>query len=66
MLVNNKFHLTYCTNVHPGENWDLTFKSLKEYVPGIKNRLTEEKFGLGLRLSNKASEELGTGDVLNI
>tara|TARA_R110002020_G_scaffold303939_1_gene519371 strand:- start:20667 stop:21857 length:1191 start_codon:yes stop_codon:yes gene_type:complete len=65
MLVNNKFHLTYCTNVHPGENWDLTFKSLKEYVPGIKNRLTEEKFGLGLRLSNKASEELGTGDVLN-
>ncbi|WP_416445900.1 metabolite traffic protein EboE [Leeuwenhoekiella sp. A16] len=65
MLVNNKFHLTYCTNVHPGENWDLTFKSLKEYVPGIKNSLTEDKFGLGLRLSNKASEELGTGDVLN-
>ena len=64
MLVNNKFHLTYCTNVHPGENWDLTFKSLKEYVPGIKNRLTKEKFGLGLRLSNKASEELGTGETL--
>ena len=64
MLVNNKFHLSYCTNVHPGENWDLTFKSLKEYVPGIKNRLTKEKFGLGLRLSNKASEELGTGEVL--
>ena len=64
MLVNNKFHLTYCTNVHPGENWDLTFKSLKEYVPGIKNRLIKEKFGLGLRLSNKASEELGTGETL--
>ncbi|MEH6408737.1 MAG: metabolite traffic protein EboE [Leeuwenhoekiella sp.] len=59
MLVKN-FHLTYCTNVHPGENWELTFKSLKEYVLTIKDEVAGSKpFGLGLRLSNKASEELG-------
>lgn len=63
MLVNNKFHLSYCTNIHPGSNWESTFTSLKENVPRIKAKVsTDTRFGLGLRLSNKASEELNTGD----
>ncbi len=59
MLINNTYHLTYCTNIHPGSNWKHTFNSLKEYVPHIKKEVSPDKpFGLGLRLSNKASEEL--------
>ena len=60
MLISNFYHLSYCTNIHPGENWDITFKNLKQYVPIIKNKVAKnEEFGIGLRLSNKASEELG-------
>ncbi|MBM1107851.1 metabolite traffic protein EboE [Aurantibacter crassamenti] len=63
MKVNNTFHLSYCTNIHPGSNWESTFTSLKEYVPGIKSKVSpNESFGLGLRLSNKASEELNEGN----
>ncbi|MFH6604409.1 metabolite traffic protein EboE [Maribacter algicola] len=65
MLINNSFHLTYCTNIHPGANWKSTFESLKTYVPGIKAKVSNgSDFGLGLRLSNKASEELAEGNNL--
>nr|WP_299066958.1 metabolite traffic protein EboE [uncultured Allomuricauda sp.] len=60
MLISDYYHLTYCTNIHPGENWKITFDNLEKYVPLIKKEVApDEKFGLGLRLSNKASEELG-------
>ena len=59
MHINNTFHLSYCTNIHPGSNWETTFASLKEYVPKIKKSVApNQPFGLGLRLSNMASEEL--------
>jgi len=62
MLVNSTFHLSYCTNIHPGQNWESTFQSLKNHVPKIKHQVAPEyAFGLGLRLSNKASEELDQG-----
>lgn len=62
MLVNSTFHLSYCTNIHPGQNWESTFQSLKDHVPKIKHQVAPEyAFGLGLRLSNKASEELDQG-----
>ena len=65
MLINNSYHLTYCTNIHPGANWESTFNSLKEYVPGIKREVSNgAPFGLGLRLSNTASEELNAGNHL--
>lgn len=65
MLINDKYHLTYCTNIHPGQNWVNTFESLKQYLPVIKNKLSKEApFGVGLRLSNKASEELAMFDNL--
>ncbi len=67
MLLNNIFHLSYCTNIHPGSNWDSTFTSLKKHVPGIKKEVSPNaEFGLGLRLSNKASEELNQKDNLEI
>lgn len=60
MLLNHNFHLSYCSNIHPGENWQKTFASLKGNLPKIKTKISPDKdFGLGLRLSNKASVELG-------
>lgn len=62
MLVKDKYHLTYCTNIHPGSDWQETFQSLKQNLPDIKKEIAPHKpFGLGLRLSNQASAELGEG-----
>ncbi len=66
MLLNN-YHVTYCTNIHPGQNWISTFESLKKHVPFIKKNVAKNiAFGLGLRLSNKASEELSQGNKLEL
>ncbi|CAM4260792.1 metabolite traffic protein EboE [Zobellia nedashkovskayae] len=66
MRIDNNFQLTYCTNIHPGFDWKTTFDSLKEHVPQIKEKVSpNEPFGLGLRLSNKASEELALNGNLN-
>lgn len=65
MLINNKIHLTYCTNIHPGEDWKRTLESLKTYLPKIKEQVSPEKsFGVGLRLSHVASMELQEGNRL--
>ena len=65
MIVGNQYHLTYCTNIHPGQDWNTTFESLKTHVPEIKSALGRQvPFGLGLRLSNRASEELAEGENL--
>lgn len=65
MLISDYYHLSYCTNIHPGENWRITFDNLEKYIPQIKRKIApNSNFGLGLRLSNKASEELGLGEDL--
>ncbi len=52
-------HLGYCTNIHPGESWTDHFAELKKAIPALKSRLSPDApFGIGLRLSNLASEEL--------
>lgn len=52
-------HLGYCTNIHAGETWTDHFAALQQAVPELKKRLSPDApFGLGLRLSNVASEEL--------
>jgi hypothetical protein len=52
-------HLTYCTNIHAGENWPAHFAALKQNFPNIKAQVSaDKKMGLGLRLSNVASVEL--------
>lgn len=58
-------HLGYCTNIHPGETWTDHFAALQQAVPELKQRLSpNQAFGLGLRLSNIASEELEIPDNL--
>lgn len=66
MKIGNKLHLSYCTNIHPGQDWPTTFNSLQAYVPQIKSQLSPNApFGLGLRLSNQASIELSINGQLD-
>ena len=59
MQINkHQAHLTYCSNIHAGESWTATFSNLKEYVTKVRDGLTNESFGIGLRLSNEASLEI--------
>jgi hypothetical protein len=52
-------HLTYCTNIHAGENWADHFNALKLNFPQIKKQLSPDApMGIGLRLSNIASIEI--------
>lgn len=58
-------HLSYCSNIHPGETWEDTFQSLKDYIPKDKSNLGKKgPFGIGLRLSNQASETLISAEKL--
>ena len=58
-------HLTYCSNIHPGERWDEHFKTLQENLPYIKSQLSpQQPFALGLRLANDASIELSDPERL--
>lgn len=58
-MIKDGFHLTYCSNIHPGESWEETFDNIKVHILPIKNELApNNSFGIGLRLSNQASLEL--------
>src|SRR5262245_11200610 len=53
-------HLTYCTNIHPGESWSEVRAALAEHVPAVKARVSPgAPFAVGLRLSARAARELG-------
>jgi hypothetical protein len=65
IATNNNFHLTYCTNIHPGESWGEVFANLEKYIPELKSRLSPQApFGIGLRLADTAAKELLAGDNL--
>ncbi|HEV7350468.1 metabolite traffic protein EboE [Telluribacter sp.] len=52
-------HLTYCSNIHPGEHWEDHFRALRDNIPYIRQELApDQPFALGLRLANEASLEL--------
>lgn len=58
-------HLTYCTNVHPGESWDDVRGHLERDVPAVKKRVCpDQPFGVGLRLSGQAAASLRQGGEL--
>ncbi|MCL6261374.1 metabolite traffic protein EboE [Aquiflexum sp. TKW24L] len=64
-MFKNGHHLTYCTNIHPGESWEATFQNLKEYIPRIKAAVSPNaSFGIGLRSSHEASLELAKTENL--
>ncbi|MFY0252510.1 metabolite traffic protein EboE [Chitinophaga sp. 30R24] len=58
-------HLSYCTNIHPGETWTDHFAQLKKYIPAVKQQVSpDQPFGIGLRLANVASLELSKEENL--
>ena len=66
-MQTSKGHLTYCSNIHPGETWSDHFLKLKENIPFIKKKVSPvEPFGIGLRLANSASLELRKQENLEL
>lgn len=65
MNLNTNLHLAYCTNVHPGETWAEMFESLKQHTLRVRERVCAgRRFGISLRLSNRAAHELKERAVL--
>lgn len=64
-MPDTRFHLTYCSNIHPGEGWADIFANVREYGLRLKQEFAPDApFGLGLHLSNRASVELFEDDNL--
>lgn len=52
-------HLTYCSNIHPGESWGEIEVNLRNFLPKVKRRVSPDApMGVGLRLSGDAATEL--------
>ncbi|MCZ6473702.1 MAG: metabolite traffic protein EboE [SAR324 cluster bacterium] len=65
MKLPGDFHLTYCSNIHPGETWEEVRANLGTYLPQVRARLNlDGPFGVGLRLSAQAAETLEAPAVL--
>ncbi|MFC1586404.1 metabolite traffic protein EboE [Fibrobacterota bacterium] len=62
---NPPVHLTYCLNIHPGESWEENFSAINTCALSAKERISPDApFGLGLRLSNRASVELSAPEAV--
>jgi sugar phosphate isomerase/epimerase len=58
-------HLTYCSNIHPGETWAEVRGNIERYVPAVRDQVAPGRsFGIGLRLSAQAAQALAAPDVL--
>ena len=61
-MTAGAFHLTYCTNIHPGETWAEVEENLRSFTIPLKQQLSPfNPFGIGLRLSNQAALDLLDG-----
>ncbi|MBE0618308.1 MAG: xylose isomerase, partial [Proteobacteria bacterium] len=51
--------VTYCTNIHPGENWSEVFANLRRQALRVKEAVSPaDRFPIGLRLSARAAGEI--------
>ncbi len=65
MKLNHGLHLAYCTNIHRGESWAETLDSLKTCTLAVRQRVCpSQPYGIGLRLSSRAAQELSDRDRL--
>ena len=65
MNLGSGVHLTYCSNIHPGETWAEVRANFDQYVVAVRDRLMPGgDFGVGLRLSACAAAELSEPAVL--
>ena len=61
MELNHGIHLGYCTNIHRGESWEQTWRGLRDHTLQVRRRVAGGKpYGIGLRLSAQAAQELNT------
>jgi sugar phosphate isomerase/epimerase len=59
-------HLTYCTNIHPGESWADVRRNLESQLLRVKALVAPDRsFGVGLRLSAEAARSLGDPAMLD-
>lgn len=59
MIVGGAFHLTYCSNIHPGETWSEVASALASSLPRVRALVGHHgPFAVGLRLSAQAAETL--------
>ena len=59
-------HLTYCTNIHPGESWPEVRDNLERYLVPVRERVAPGRpFGVGLRLSGQSALALGDPAALD-
>ena len=65
LRVEKPLHLTYCLNVHPGEQWPDNLESIRTHACAVRNCVASgHPFGLGLRLSRQAADALGQPEAL--
>lgn len=65
MNLGGGVHLTYCSNIHPGESWAEVRANVERHVLAVRQRvLPEGDFGVGLRLSARAAAELSAPAAL--
>lgn len=58
-------HLSYCSNVHPGNTWEEIQSQLRSHIPELKKRISPDAaFGIGLRLSARSAFELQKKEAL--
>lgn len=66
MRLANNAHLSYCTNVHPGKDWEETFRSLQQDVLAVRRNVSpSSEYAIGLRLSASAARELSDSATLS-
>jgi len=59
MKVRDRFHLTYCSNIHAGESWPEVDRALRAALPAIRRELAVAgPLAIGLRLSAQAAATL--------
>jgi hypothetical protein len=67
MLINalGHCHLTYCSNIHPGESWPSLRNTLENSIPAVRDELGwSGPFGVGLRVAAEAARALTQPDNL--
>ncbi len=65
-MKRGNVHLTYCSNIHPGERWPDVAGALADALPRIREHLAfDGPFGVGLRLSAGAARSLEAPDALS-
>ncbi|MDQ2666456.1 MAG: metabolite traffic protein EboE [Gemmatimonadota bacterium] len=64
-MTISRTHLTYCTNIHPGETWAEVRGNLAKFLIPVRERCAPGRpFGVGLRLSGEAARMLAKPEVL--